>query len=338
MTGRRLSLSTVAHEYFHNWNVERIRPEGLEPFDFRDVNMSGEMFVAEGFTQYYGELAMLRSGLTPAGEMQGLSGNVSNVLSAPGGKYRSAMDMSRLAPLVDGASEYFPAYWSNDFISYYAYGAAVALGLDLELRVRSNSRVTLDDFMRAMWRDYGKPGGSAPGLVGKPYTMDDVQAELAAVSGDPGFAADFVKRYMAGTEKIDYAALLLRAGFVLRPKAGPATMGPLRLMKGEGGLRVASSTIIDSPIYKAGVDLDDEVVSVGGTGLAGPEDLVRALAGHRAGESVEIVFRRRGQEVRARVTLMDPTALEMVTVESTGIKVTGEQKMFREAWLGTKVR
>ena len=221
MTGRRLSLNTVAHEYFHNWNVERIRPEGLEPFDFRDVNMSGEMFLAEGFTQYYGELTMLRSGLTPAGQMDGLVGNVEYVLSAPGGKYRSAMDMSRLAPLVDGASDYFPAYWSNDFISYYSYGAAIAMGLDLTLRARSHSTVTLDDFMRAMWRNYGKPGGPAPGLVGKPYTIADVQSQLAAVSGDPAFAADFVKRYIAGTEKIEYAPLLLRAGFVLRRKAGP---------------------------------------------------------------------------------------------------------------------
>lgn len=120
MTGHKLSLGTVAHEYFHNWNVERIRPEGLEPFDFRDVNMSGEMFFAEGFTQYYGQLAMLRSGLTAANDMERLVGNVDYVLNAPGGKYRSAMDMSRLAPLVDGSSDDFPTYWSNDFISYYS--------------------------------------------------------------------------------------------------------------------------------------------------------------------------------------------------------------------------
>lgn len=338
MTGRRLSLNTVAHEYFHNWNVERIRPEGLEPFNFRDVNMSGEMFLAEGFTQYYGELAMLRSGLTPANEMRGLVGNVDYVLSAPGGKYRSAMDMSRLAPLVDGASDYFPAYWSNDFISYYSYGAAVAMGLDLTLRARSNSAVTLDDFMRAMWRAYGKPGGPAPGLVGKPYTLADVQAQLAAVSGDPAFAAAFVERYIAGTEKIDYAPLVLRAGFVLRRKAGPATLGPLRLTKGDGGLRVAGSTIIGSPAYGAGVDLDDEMLSVAGTPLAAPEDLAKALASHKAGESVEIVFRRRGQEVRAQATLADPTALEMVPVESTGGALSTDQQHFRAAWLGSKAR
>ncbi len=336
MTGRRLSLSTVAHEYFHNWNVERIRPEGLEPFNFHDVNMSDEMFLAEGFTQYYGSLAMLRTGLTPAGRMESLVGNVDYVLNTPGGTYRSAMDMSRLAPLVDGASDYFPAYWSNDFISYYSYGAAVAMGLDLSLRARSHSAITLDDFMRAMWQTYGKPGGPAPGLVGKPYTIADVQAQLAAVSHDPAFAADFVTRYIKGTEKIDYAPLLLRAGFVLRRKAGPPTLGPVRLKKSDTGLRVSDSTIIGSPLYQAGVDLDDEVLSVAGTPLATPEDFTKALEHHKAGETVSIVFRRRGQETRATATLIDPSELELVTVESTGAALSPEQKLFRDSWLGSK--
>ena len=337
ISGTRLTLGAAAHEFLHNWNVERIRPEGLEPFDFRDVNMSGEMFLAEGFTEYYGALAMLRTGLTPAGDLKALVENVDEVLNAPGGKYRSAMDMSRLAPLVDGARDDFPAYWSNNFVSYYTYGAAVAMGLDLTLRARSHSAITLDDFMRAMWRSYGKPGGRAPGLVGKPYTIADVQTQLAAVSHDPAFAADFVTRYIAGTDKIDYAPLVLRAGFVLRPKAGPPTLGPLRLTKTDSGLRVTSSTIIGSPLYQAGVDLDDELLSVGGTTLASPDDLTKALAPHKAGESVDLVFRRRGQETHATATLIDPTELEMVPVESTGATRSPEQKLFRNSWLASKV-
>jgi predicted metalloprotease with PDZ domain len=338
MTGQKLDLSTAAHEFFHSWNVKRIRPKGLEPFDFRDVNMSGEMFLAEGFTQYYGNLSMLRSGITPVGDLGAFVGDLAYVLSAPGGTYRSAMDMSRLAPLVDGSSDDFPKYWSNDFVSYYSYGDAIALGLDLTLRARSNSHVTLDDFMRAMWRVYGKPGGPAPGLVGKPYTIANVQAQLAAVSGDPAFAADFVKRYIAGTDKIDYAPLLLRAGFVLQKKPGPASLGPLRLAKSDHALRISNSTIIDSPAYNAGMDLDDEVQSVAGTSLAATEDLAKALAGHKAGDTVEIVFRRRGQEVRTEATLADPTDLELVPVESTGAALSTEQKEFREGWLGSKAR
>jgi predicted metalloprotease with PDZ domain len=339
MTGHKLSLSTVAHEYFHNWNVERIRPEGLEPFNFRDANMSGEMFLAEGFTQYYGNLSMLRSGITKEGDLEAFAGDLAYVLNTPGSSYRSAMDMSRLAPMVDGSSDDFPKYWSNDFVSYYSYGDVIALGLDLTLRARSNSRITLDDFMRAMWRNYGKPGGPAPGLVGKPYTIADVQAQLAAASGDAAFAADFVKRYMAGTEKVDYAPLLLRAGFLLRKKTGPASLGQMRLVKADKGLRVAGSTSIGSPAYNAGIDLDDEILSVAGTSLEAPEDLAKALADHKAGESVEIVSRRRGQETHASATLADPIGLEIVPVEKTeGVVLTPEQKQFREAWLASKAR
>ena len=336
MTGTGLGLETVAHEFFHNWNVERIRPEGLEPFNFRDVNMSGEMFLAEGFTQYYGNLSMVRSGLTPANELRAFAGDLSYVLNAPGGTYRSAMEMSRLAPLVDGSSDDFPKYWNNDFVSYYSYGDVVALGLDLTLRARSDSRITLDNFMQAMWVNYGKAGGPAPGLVGKPYTIADVQAQLAAVSGDKAFAADFVRRYIAGTEKIDYAPLLLRAGFVLRKQAGSATLGPMRLTKTDNALRVANSTSIGSPAYNAGIDRGDEVVSVAGTALATPEDLPKALASHHAGDSVELVFRRRGQEVHATATLAEPNNLEAVPVESTGATLSPEQKKFRAAWLGSK--
>jgi predicted metalloprotease with PDZ domain len=163
-----------------------------------------------------------------------------------------------------------------------------------------------------------------------------VQTQLAAVSGDPAFAADFVKRYIAGTDKIDYAALLLRAGFVLRKRAGPASLGQLRLVKGTSGLLVSASTLIGSPAYNAGLDLDDEMLSVAGTPLAAPEDLTKALAGHKPGDSVEIVFRRRGQEVHATATLAAPTQLELVPVEAAGAVLSPEQKLFREAWLGTK--
>ena len=300
--------------------------------------MSPLMFVAEGFTQYYGELAMVRSGVAPAGDLRAFARELSGVLNAPGDRYRSPMDMSRLAPFVDGSSTDFPKYWSNDFVSYYTYGDAVAMGLDLTLRARTHSRVTLDDFMRAMWRAYGKPGGPAPGLVGHPYTIADVQTQLAAVSGDPAFAADFVTRYMKGTEKVDYPALLLRAGFVLRTAQGPGTLGPLRLTKGDKGLVVANSTIIGSPAYQAGLDLDDELLSLGRTVLAAPPDLAKALAGHKAGEMVELVFLRRGQEVKATATLAEPAELEIVPVESAGGSLTPEQTIFREAWLSSKVK
>ncbi|WP_158615422.1 M61 family metallopeptidase [Acidipila sp. EB88] len=338
MTGHQLSLSTVAHEYFHNWNVERIRPEGLEPFSFRDTNMSGEMFLAEGFTQYYGNLALLRSGITSANDLGAFADDLTYVLGTPGSSYRSAMDMSRLAPLVDGSSDDFPKYWTNDFVSYYSYGDVTALGLDLTLRARSNSAITLDDFMRAMWHAYGKPGGPAPGLVGHPYTIADVETQLATVSHDPAFAADFVRRYMAGTEKVDYAPLLLRAGFVLRKQDGPPTLGRMRLKAADHALLVADSTLIGTPAYNAGIDRDDELLALANTPLATPEDLQKALGAHKAGDSVAIHLRRRGQDVHTTAILADPTDLEFVPVERTGTPLTPQQQQFREAWLGSKAK
>ena len=131
---------------------------------------------------------------------------------------------------------------------------------------------------------------------------------------------------------------MLRAGFVLRRKAGPATLGPLRMVKGDKGLRVVSPTSIGSPAYNAGIDLDDEVLSVAGVPMAEPADLGKALSSHKAGDGVEVVFLRRGEQTKAAVTLVEPSTLEAVTAESTGTPLTPEQKQFREAWLGSKVR
>ncbi len=340
VTGKKLTLASASHEFFHSWNVERIRPEGLEPFSFADVNMSGEMFIAEGFTQYYGELSMLRTGPAPMPEgLDDFAGTLSYVLHTPGSAYRSAMDMSRLAPFVDGASDAFPTNWNNTFVSYYSFGEVVALGLDLSLRERSNGKVTLDDFMRAMWRAYGKPGGPAPGLVGHPYTIADVQQQLATVSGDPAFAADFVRRYMAGTEKIDYAPLLLRAGLVLRQRSGPPFLGIGRLEKQGNAVVVRDPVTTGSPAYQAGIDRGDELVSVAGMAITTPDDLGKTIAGHKGGDAVPLVFRRRGgQEVRTTVTLAESNQFEIVPVEGTGAALTPAQQQFRAAWLGSKVR
>jgi predicted metalloprotease with PDZ domain len=334
-------LGNVAHEFFHCWNVKRIRPASLEPFDFNDANISGDLWLAEGFTNYYERLIMLRSGIEdPATGIAQMASEIDYVISSPGAKFRSAVEMSRLAPFVDldGGITAEPTYWENTLVSYYDMGDVIALGLDLSLRARSDSRITLDDFMRAMWRAHGKPGGLAPGLVSKPYRLADVRARLAEVSGDKPFADDFVRRYIEGTEQINYAPLLLRAGFLLRKKnGGHATLGPIRLdKKGGTTLRVVSPTLTGSPAYHAGLDLDDELISVGGVTLASPDDLSGALAERKPGEEVELVFNRRGREVHAKARLAEDERLEIVPIEKSGGTLTDEQRRFREGWLNSK--
>ena len=194
LLSQKWAVYSASHEFFHSWNTERIRPASLEPFNFTDVDMSGEMWLAEGFTNYYGRLVLLRTGLI--GLDRGLAqigGQIASITLSPGTRYRSAVQMSQLAPISDPTNGE-PMDWNNTFVTYYAMGDMIALGLDLTLRVRSDSRVTLDDFMRAMWRHHGKPGGSSPGLVAKPYTMADVRTCLAEASGDKAFADDFVTK------------------------------------------------------------------------------------------------------------------------------------------------
>ena len=125
---------------------------------------------------------------------------------------------------------------------------------------------------------------------------------------------------------------------MLRAKTGTGSLGRVNLAQENGVLRVASPTMIGSPVYKAGVDRGDEILSVAGTTLATPDDVTKALAGRKAGDKVEIVSRRRGQEVRSTITLAEPVELELVPVEQTGTAVTAEQTRFRQAWLQSKVK
>jgi predicted metalloprotease with PDZ domain len=111
-------LGTVAHEFFHCWNVERIRPRDLEPFDFDRANMTGELWLAEGFTQYYGSIALHRAGLASLSETsQALGDLVDIVTNEPGRALRSAEDMSRMAPFVDGGRTIDRTNWTNTVIS-----------------------------------------------------------------------------------------------------------------------------------------------------------------------------------------------------------------------------
>ena len=175
VTGRSLSsaLSTVSHEFFHCWNVERIRPQGLEPFNFEEANMTDSLWLAEGFTQYYGSLIMARAGLLDVPQAVGQLGRLAaEVVNQPGRQLRSAVDMSRMAPFVDAARAVDRTNFSTTFISYYTYGGAIALALDLTLRDRSNGQITLDDFMRAMWRHVRRAGRPAARSRGQTLFAD----------------------------------------------------------------------------------------------------------------------------------------------------------------------
>jgi predicted metalloprotease with PDZ domain len=338
IAGSRLDLlETVAHEFFHCWNVERIRPKGLEPFDFDRANVSGELWLAEGFTQYYGPLVLQRAKFVDvASTGRTIAGLIAAVSEHSGRLVRSAEEMSRMAAFADGGQTTDRTNWSNTFISYYSFGGAIALALDLSLRERSDSRVSLDDFMQAIWRKFGKPGGSREGYVDHPYTIVDAEEVLAGVSGDRAFARDFFARYIQGHDIADYTRLLSGAGFVVRKRnAGRAWLGDLRL-ESRGGARVRSLVDPTWPIYAAGLDQDDELRQVEGQRINGDADIEAVLNRHRPGDAVSIVFAdRTGLAKTATVTLAEDPHVEVVPAESAGA-LSPAQRTFRDRWLGPK--
>jgi predicted metalloprotease with PDZ domain len=329
-------LGTVAHEFFHGWNVERIRPRDIEPFDLERTNASGDLWLAEGFTEYYGPLMLERAGLVdPSYLGETLRSLVEPVVLSTGRVMRSAEEMSRMAPFTDGGAAIDRTNWSFSVISYYQQGGAIALALDLTLRDRSNGQLSLDDFMRAMWQRYGKPGGAREGYVDRPYTTADVEATLADVSGDRAFAHDFVARYIQGHEAADYSRLLALGGFaVRRTNKGRAWMGDVRFDSRGGVARVADLVAPNWPAYAAGLDDRDEVRQLAGQRTASADDVSAVLRRQKPGDRVAIVFvDRNGVTKTGTITLGEDPHLDIVPVESGGGALTATQRVFRDRWL-----
>ena len=328
-------LGTVSHEFFHAWNVERIRPAALEPFDFSDANMSGELWFAEGFTNYYGPLVIRRTGITTDAQYaRQIAGAVNTLTNHPGRRYFGPVGMSQQAPFVDAATSIDPTNRPNMFISYYTYGEGIGLALDLALRARGKS---LDDLMQLMWRRFGPQTAALAPQRG--YTVADVQTALADVSGDAGFAREFFARYIYGSELPDYATLLAPAGFVLRQAApAEAWMGDTRLSAFEGEVVVAGPTTMGTPMYDAGLSAGDRLLTMDGQAIATNADVSRVLAAHKPGDAIRVTWQSRAGETAATMTLAANPRVEIVPVEETGRAATAEQLAFRARWLGSRQR
>ncbi len=193
--------------------------------------------------------------------------------------------------------------------------------------------------MRALWDKYGRPGTNTPGDVETPYTMNDLKSVLAAVSGDVAFAQDFFARYIEGREVMEYASLLNRAGLVLRRHAvGRAWAGPLRTQDTQTGARVVSDALFGTPTYQAGLDRDDIIVSIAGSKTATSADIERAIATRKPGDSVQVVYDRRGERITSVLTLVEDPGLELVPAEEAGQALTDAQRKFRDSWLASAAR
>jgi predicted metalloprotease with PDZ domain len=324
------AIDTVSHEFFHAWNVRRIRPRSLEPFDFERTNMSGELWFAEGFTSYYGPLMMKRAGISTLDELtKELGGAVNRVLTAPGRELFSVVDMSRQAAFVDAARSIDATNFRNTFISYYTYGAALAFGLDLAIRERFAGK-SLDDWMKAMWRLYPE--------INRPYTLKDLEEGLGEATGDSAFAQSVFAHHIYGREPLDYQALVGAAGLKLRKAhAGKPWIGSDQVEVSGDGLKLSEVALRGTPLYSAGLDKGDEIARCDGKPLKKVEDFEACLAKHAPGDGVVLEYRGRGGAKKTTVTVAEDPAVEIVTFEKAGLEVSEQVKMFRSRWLDSGV-
>jgi predicted metalloprotease with PDZ domain len=321
-------LGTFSHEFFHAWNVERLRPKTLEPFSFEHSNISEGLWLAEGFTQYYGNLLLTRAGFrTHDNAAQTFNGIINTVLNSPGAKNFSPVQASQYAVFADAGVAIDQTNKANIFTSYYTYGASVALALDL--RLRAEFKLTLDDYMKALWKAHGKPEIA--------YTMQDLEKVLAQLTNQT-FAADFFKNYVHGTAKNDYAKLLLNAGYVLR-KANPgkAYTGFGRVSF-EDGKAILGTTLKGTPAYNAGLDVDNILLTVDGVEIKDQAALTKITDAHQPGDVIDVTYTYNGQQKSTKLTLAENPTLEIVSIEKTGGKLTSEMQTFRDDWLNSQIK
>jgi predicted metalloprotease with PDZ domain len=242
--------------------------------------------------------------------------------------------MSMQAPFVDAASAIDPHNRGNTFLSYYTWGSGIGLGLDLTLRTRFPG-VALDDYMRAMWREFGREQTAALAPA-RPYTLADLRRVLGEVTHDPAFANDFFDRYIEGHEVVDYGALLARAGFLLRKQSPGRPWLGVQLGEAPGGVLVDDWPLSHGSIYQAGLSADDVILSMDGRPTPDVETVRAILAAHAAGDVVQVEWMQRGQRRGGPMTLVENPVLEVVAYEVAGMPVTAEMRAFREAWLGSR--
>ncbi|SMO47395.1 Predicted metalloprotease, contains C-terminal PDZ domain [Gracilimonas mengyeensis] len=293
------SISTISHEFVHTWNVERIRPASLEPFNFEEANMSGELWFAEGFTSYYTGLILARAGIRTEQEyIEGLAGSLNYVFNHPGRAYFNPVEMSYQAPFVDAARSVDPVNRDNTFISYYSYGSVLGLALDLSLRQLDGDK-NLDDFMKLMWQAFGEPE--------VPYTNRDIESTLAYYAGKE-FATGFFNKYIYDSQMPDYKSLFASVGvdFGLE-NPGKASLGTdIDIENGIG--KLDGNARQGSPLYLAGIESEDEILSIAGTSLNSVSDVDEILSDYAPGDEIQITFSRWGDQHTAEVTLAEDPA------------------------------
>lgn len=317
----RVFLGLCSHEYFHAWNVKRIKPAAFKPYRLHEENYTRLLWVFEGFTSYYDDLALVRAGVITVEEYLGLVAKTVMAVERNAGRLRQSVAESS----YDAWIKYYRQDENspNAIVSYYQKGALIALGLDLTIRAKTDGRYSLDDVMRHLWREYGEESAGVPedamsGII-RAATGVDMRREIA--------------RWVDGCEDVPVERLFKPFGIAVGRKPGNVLTGLGIRTRGEGSLVRLANVLDGGSAQAAGMSAGDELVAVNGLKVT-TGNFETLLGRFSPAALLDIVVFRRDELLQFRVELRAPRneECELKLDSRSPVKVARQ----RAAWLGTK--
>ncbi|NVI05625.1 M61 family metallopeptidase [Paraburkholderia youngii] len=294
--GYRTYLGLCSHEYFHTWNVKRIKPAGFAPYDLGVENYTSLLWLFEGFTSYYDDLILVRSGVISQDDYFGLLGKVIGGVQRGSGRLKQSVAESSFDAWVKYYRQDENA--PNAIVSYYTKGSLIALAFDLTIRAQTGNQKSLDDVMRLLWKRFGRDF-----YRGKPVGVDESEIEAIFAEASGAELAELFAEGVRGTRDLPLDALLAPFGVTLAPdvdKNGKPSLG-VRL---RGGADCALATVHEgSAAQKAGLSAGDVLIALDGLRVTGG-NIDALLARYQPGAKVEMhAFRR--DELRVTQVKLD---------------------------------
>jgi predicted metalloprotease with PDZ domain len=325
------ALRTAAHEFFHAWNVKRLRPIELGPWDWTKPAATRGLWVGEGFTQYYGTGMYHRAGFEDSSAfLRDLAETIEEIENSPAVKLMSAEASSMAAPFIDMASYRDRTNLQNTSLSYYLKGELIALNLDLIIRGRSKGLRSLDDVMRTAYDEfYLKSPNASYYLKGRGYTTDDFAGVVSKVAGMD--MTGWFTKYVRGVETLPYDEALSAVGLRLirTPASEPYTAGIVIDRQDSQNPRLGALRT-GSPAENGGLQEGDILLSIGGMQVS-RGNWRSVLNRHKQGDRVPVSIRRFHRTMDFTIQLGPPDDYDYRIEEIPS--APSEAKRLRTAWL-----